>query len=80
MYRAEFNYLTELLRTRTMESMRTEPMDDNMEVSNTEKDIGTGHTIFNGNTTPSKGGLSVSVNLSNSSVFINTYLPTTICS
>ncbi|KAM0943598.1 hypothetical protein DsansV1_C13g0123891 [Dioscorea sansibarensis] len=57
--RAEFNYLTELLRTRTMESMRTEPMDDNMEVSNAEKDIGTGHTIFNGNTTPSKGGLSI---------------------
>ncbi|KAH7675288.1 hypothetical protein IHE45_08G126500 [Dioscorea alata] len=57
--RAEFDYLTELLRTRTIESMRTEPMDDNREVSNTEKDKGIGQTHFNGNTTPSKGGLSI---------------------
>lgn len=80
MYKAEFDHLTELLQTRPIESMRTEPIDDNREVSNTEQDKRTGHTIFNGNTTPSKGGLSVSVNLSNISVFINTYLPTTICS
>ncbi|KAJ0966345.1 hypothetical protein J5N97_027483 [Dioscorea zingiberensis] len=57
--RAEFDRLTDLLRSRTMESIMTDPTDNNKEVSNIEKEKGAGDTNFYGNISTPKGGLSI---------------------